>query len=130
MGLLTLALVGIQIGVIGAVSALVAPTVFRALEANAAGVFLRRLFPHYFVAAAVFGLLASVLAVFGDDLLVASIMGGNGLCFVAARGLVPAINAAKDRDDPSFARLHLVSVMLNMGGLVLAVAAMGVIVVS
>ncbi len=89
--------------------------------------FLRRLFPRYFVTAAVLGLLASVLAVFGDELLVASIMGTNGLCFVAARALIPAINAAKDREDPAFARLHLVSVMLNMAGLVLAIAAVAVL---
>ncbi len=123
----TQASIGIQIGVIGGVSALVAPTVFRALEASAAGAFLRRLFPRYFATAAVLGLLASVLGVFGDALLVASIMGVNGLCFVAARALIPAINAAKDRADPAFARLHRVSVMLNMAGLVLALAALAVL---
>ena len=130
MGLLTLVLIAIQIGVIGAVSALVAPTVFKSLEASAAGAFLRRLFPRYFVTAAVLGLLASVVAVLGDQLAAAAILGLDGLCFVAARGLVPAINAAKDRGDRSFARLHLFSVVLNTAGLVLAVAAMGVVIVS
>ena len=128
MGLLTLVLIGIQIGVIGAVSALVAPIVFKALEAGAAGAFLRRLFPRYFVTAAVLGLIASVAAVFGDHLAAAAILGLDGLCFVAARGLVPAINAAKDRGDSSFARLHLFSVLLNMGGLLLAIVALGMIV--
>lgn len=127
MGFLTLVLIGSQIGVIGGVSGLVAPTVFRALEASAAGAFLRRLFPRYFVTAAVLGLLASVLAVLGDELLVASIMGANGLCFVAARALIPAINAAKDREDPSFALLHLISVLLNTGGLILAIGAVSVL---
>lgn len=128
MDLLTLVLIAIQIGVIGAVSALVAPTVFKALEPSAAGAFLRRLFPRYFVTAAVLGLLASVSAVLGDHLAAAAILGVDGLCFVAARGLVPSINAAKDRGDPSFARLHLFSVVLNMAGLVLAIAAMGVMI--
>lgn len=128
MDLLTLILIAIQIGVIGAVSALVAPTVFKALEASAAGAFLRRLFPRYFVTAAVLGLFASVSAVLADHLAAAAILGVDGLCFVAARGLVPSINAAKDRGDPSFARLHLVSVVLNMAGLVLAIVAMGVII--
>jgi hypothetical protein len=130
MGGLTLALIGIQIGVIGAVSALVAPMVFKALEPASAGAFLRRMFPRYFVTAAVLGLLASVVAVFGDQLAVAALLGVDGLCFVAARGLVPAINLAKDRGDPSFARLHLVSVVLNMGGLVLAIVALGVVVLG
>ncbi|WP_070989880.1 DUF4149 domain-containing protein [Halofilum ochraceum] len=128
MDILTLVLIGIQIGVIGAVSGLVAPIVFKALEASAAGAFLRRLFPRYFVTAAVLGLIASVAAVFGDHLAAAALLGLDGLCFVAARGLVPAINAAKDRGDSSFARLHLFSVLLNMGGLLLAVVAVGVVV--
>lgn len=130
MGLLTLVLIAIQIGVVGAVSVLVAPTVFKSLEASAAGAFLRRLFPRYFVTAAVLGLLASVVAVIGDQLAAAAILGLDGLCFVAARGLVPAINAAKDRGDPSFARLHLFSVVLNTAGFALAVAAMGLVIVS
>ncbi len=62
MDLLTLVLIAIQIGVIGAVSALVAPMVFKALEPSAAGAFLRRLFPRYFVTAAILGVLASVSA--------------------------------------------------------------------
>ena len=123
MDFMTLVLIAIQAGVIGAVSVLVAPTVFGALEASAAGAFLRRLFPRYFATAAILGLIASVLAVLGDKLLVASIMGANGLCFVAARMMIPAINAAKDRGDPSFARLHRISLMLNMAGLVLAIGA-------
>jgi hypothetical protein len=128
MDSLTLVLIAIQVGVIGAVSALVAPTVFKTLEPSAAGPFLGRLFPRYFVTGAILSLLASVFSVLGDHLAVAAILGMDGLCFIAAWGLVPSINAAKDRGDPSFARLHLVSVVLNMTGLVLAIVAMGVII--
>lgn len=53
MSSFTLALIGIQIGVIAAVSGLVAPIVSKVLEAAGAGMFLRCLFPLYFVTAAI-----------------------------------------------------------------------------
>lgn len=125
MPLFTLALIDIQIGVIAAVSGLVAPIVFKVLEPSAAGVFLRCLFPRYFLTAAILGMITFVLAVFGNQWIVAAMMGLDALCFFTALGMVPAINAAKDRGAPSFARLHLVSVVLNMTGLVLAIVAIG-----
>ena len=124
MDLLTQLLIAAQIGVIGAVSALVAPTVFQALQADAAGAFLRRMFPRYFVTAAVVALAASVTAATGGSAVVAGLLGLDCLCFVAARALVPAINAAKDRGDPAFGRLHGASVLLNLAGLALAIAAL------
>lgn len=122
MDLFTLIVTAVQIGVIGAVSALVAPLVFQSLEASAAGTFLRSLFPRYFATAAVLAIVASVAASLGGQLIAATLLAADGLCFIAARALVPAINAAKDRNDPAFGRLHGISVLLNGVGLVLAIA--------
>jgi len=130
VGLFTLVVTAVQVGVIGAVSALVAPLVFQALEPSVAGTFLRRMFPRYFVTAAVLALVASVAASLGGQFVVATVLAADALCFVVARGLVPAINAAKDRGDPAFARLHLVSVVLNSTGLLLAIAAVIVLAVG
>ncbi len=119
-----------QIGMIGTVSALVAPIVFRALDPGAAGAFLRRLFPRYFVTAAVVALAAAVLAaasgLWGEGLLLA----GDAAAFAVARALVPRINAAKDRGDARFARLHRASTLLNGLGLILAMLALGSLVVG
>lgn len=127
MDAFTLLVAAVQVGVIGAVSALVAPTVFQALEQGTAGVFLRRLFPRYFATAAVLAALASVAAALGGHALAATLLAADALCFVAARALVPAINAARDREDPAFARLHRISVVLNAAGLLLALAAIGLL---
>jgi len=127
MDLFTLLVTAVQIGVIGAVSALVAPLVFKALEASAAGTFLRHLFPRYFVTAAVLAIVASVAAALGGQILAATLLAADALCFIAARALVPVINAAKDRGDPAFGRLHGISVLLNGAGLVLAIATLVVL---
>lgn len=128
MNVFALLVTAVQVGVIGAVSALVAPTVFKALEQGTAGVFLRRLFPRYFATAAVLAILASVAATFGGHALAATLLAANALCFVVARALVPAINAARDREDPAFARLHRISVLLNAAALLLALAALGMLI--
>lgn len=130
MGAWILIAAAIQVGVIGAVSALVAPLVFRVLAGGPAGAFLRGLFPRYFVTAAVLALVAGALALVDARAGVAALLLADAVCFIAARALVPAINAAKDRGDPAFGRLHGASVILNMAGLGLAVAAIGVLALS
>lgn len=128
MELFTLIVTAVQIGVIGAVSALVAPLVFQTLEASAAGTFLRSLFPRYFATAAVLAVVASVAASLGGELIAATLLAADALCFIVARAMVPAINAAKDRNDPAFGRLHGISVLLNGAGLLLGVATLVVLV--
>lgn len=120
---LTLIVAAVQTGVIGAVSFLVAPAVFHTLEAEAAGRYLRRLFPRYFSAAAVLAVVAAVMAVLTGHPIVAVLLAGDALCFVLALALIPAINAARDNGDPRFRRLHGASVAFNGVGLVLAIIA-------
>lgn len=117
-----------QVGVIGAISGLAAPTVFQALESTSAGAYLRRLFPRYFVTAAAVALVATLVAAAGGLWGTALLLVADAACFAAARALIPWINAAKDRGDPRFAQLHRASTLLNGVGLVLALAAVGVLV--
>ena len=51
----------------------IAPTVFRALPAEAAGSFLRRLFPVYFLWGLLMSLLCTITAVYAAELVVGSI---------------------------------------------------------
>lgn len=128
MKLVCLLVTAAQIGVIGAVSALVAPTVFRALEAPSAGAFLRYLFPRYFVAAVVLAVVAATIAALGGYWGSALVLAADAVCFATARVLIPWINAAKDRGDSRFAKLHRVSTLLNGVGLLFAIIALGMLI--
>ena len=101
-------------------SAVVAPLVFTRLPAEAAGAFIRQLFPvYYLVLAGLTG--AAALLVLGTD-------GGNAALFAIVAGgfvyarqvLMPRINALRDAElagdaeaAPRFARAHRGSVVLN-----------------
>ena len=99
----------------------VAPTVFQALPAEQAGLFLRKLFPRYYLSL-IIGSTAGGLLWLGTQPL------ASGVCLLIAAStlwirhwLVPRINAFRDRElsgDASagedFARLHRLSVAINM----------------
>ena len=99
----------------------VAPTVFQALPAEQAGLFLRKLFPRYYLSL-IIGSTAGGLLWLGTQPL------ASGVCLLIAvstlwirQWLVPRINALRDRElsgDASageeFARLHRLSVAINM----------------
>ena len=99
----------------------VAPTVFQALPAEQAGLFLRKLFPRYYLSL-IIGSVAGGLLWLGTQPLASMV------CLLIAvstlwirQWLVPRINALRDRelaDDVSagegFARLHRLSVAINM----------------
>lgn len=102
----------------------VAPTVFRALEPDDAGRFLRRLFPSYYAFMIIMSLVAAA-TLYARPLL------AGGLALVAAttlfvrQFLVPKINAWRDAElagDASagkkFATGHRASVMVNVAQLV------------
>ncbi|MCU0985250.1 MAG: DUF4149 domain-containing protein [Acetobacteraceae bacterium] len=110
-------------------AAVVAPTVFRALEPAPAGRFLRRIFPVYYIYAA--GLAGAAAFAFVPLAWEAAIvMGVVAAGFVFARqALMPRINAYRDAElagDASaktpFARLHRLSVAINLGQMLLAAA--------
>jgi len=111
----------------------VAPTVFRALPAEAAGSFLRRLFPLYFLWGLVMSLLCTITAIYATQLIVGSICGLVAILFAYARySLLARINRARDRKiarqgdgdataDRQFKRLHLQSVLINAAQLLLLI---------
>ena len=99
----------------------IAPTVFQALPIEQAGIFLRRLFPRYYLALIIGSGLAGALWI-------QSAPWAGGTCLMVAlstlwvrQSLVPRINALRDAelggDDAAgmrFALLHRLSVVINM----------------
>ncbi|MCS6855676.1 MAG: DUF4149 domain-containing protein [Elioraea sp.] len=107
-------------------AAVVAPQVFRALEPPAAGAFLRRLFPVYYVWGAGLagaGAVAFLPILWEASLILAVVCAG----FVFAReALMPRINAWRDRElagdataHRPFRRLHGLSVAINLAQMAL-----------
>lgn len=103
-------------------AAVVAPSAFRALGAEEAGRFLRRIFPRYYLWGIILSTVALLVCLFHSPkgaFLMALVLAG----FVYSRQfLTPAINAAKDRwnesesprDKSEFSRLHRRSVIINV----------------
>ena len=99
----------------------VAPTVFQALPAEQAGLFLRKLFPRYYLSLIIGSTAGGALWLGAQPL-------ASGVCLLIAvstlwirQRLVPRINALRDRElsgdvsaGEEFARLHLLSVAINM----------------
>ena len=99
----------------------IAPTVFQALPAEQAGLFLRKLFPRYY-------LCLIIGSTAGGALWLAIQPLAAGVCLLIAlstlwirQWLVPRINALRDRElsgdvsaGEEFARLHRLSVAINM----------------
>jgi hypothetical protein len=108
---------------------IVAPIVFTALPSDAAGNFLRRLFPRYYTWGVVVSALATVPAVlilWLDAVLMAVVT----LLFVLARQfLMPRINESRDAAlagdavaKRRFNRLHGLSVLINLVQMLLLLA--------
>ena len=99
----------------------VAPTVFQALPAEQAGLFLRKLFPRYYLSLIIGSMTAGLLWLGTQPL-------ASGVCLLVTvstlwirQWLVPHINALRNRElsgdvsaGKQFARLHRLSVAINM----------------
>lgn len=100
----------------------VAPVLFKVLSGPDAGRFVRALFKIYYVFFAVSSALAAVFAGMGGRLTEAALLAVIAAGFVVARqGLMPRINALRDRVlagehgvEPAFKALHRSSVFLNL----------------
>ena len=110
-------------------AAVVAPSVFRFVPEREAGLFLRGMFPRYYLWGVVLSMGMTVLAAFISPVVLAA----SGLVlvlFVIARQvLMPAINQARDQakqgDDGAqakFASLHRISVIINLTQMLLLLA--------
>lgn len=110
-------------------AALVAPLVFRVLAPEAAGRFLRSFFPLYYVwGAALAGAAAFAFVPLAWEAAVVMAVVAAGFVF-SRQGLMPRINALRDLElagDASakapFARLHGLSVAVNLGQMLLVAA--------
>lgn len=121
MELIALYIVAATLGAMIFFAAGIAPTVFQALPADEAGLFLRRLFPRYYLALILGSGLAGLLWVTSQPI-------ASGVCLLIAfstlwvrQRLVPRINRLRDAElagsasaGLGFARLHRLSVAINM----------------
>jgi uncharacterized membrane protein YhaH (DUF805 family) len=97
-----------------------APLVFKTLAVDDAGRMLRRAFPWYYLFVLGSAAAAAALTISVDPRSAAIMAAIAGIALYARQGLMPGINAARDRQvkgDPAakkhFARLHGFSVLLN-----------------
>jgi len=121
METIALYLVATTLGAMLFFAAGVAPTVFQALPADHAGLFLRKLFPRYYLALIIGSGLAGLLWL-GTQLWAAGVCLGIAASTLWVRqSLVPRINQLRDEElagneaaGAQFATLHRLSVIINM----------------
>ena len=110
-------------------AAVAAPAVFAFLPEDMRGLFLRGIFPRYTAWGIAVAAIAAALA-FPADMLSAAVLGLVAGAFLAVRqGLLPRINQARDAraagDEGAkadFARLHRLSVLINLAQMLALVA--------
>ena len=116
---------GIISGVILFQSSIIAPTVFRVLDLEDAGAFLRKVFPRFFTLIMACSLLMLVLVVLSDSsdksrfmLPVANLV-FSGISYL----MIPATNRAKDDgEEKKFKALHSLTVTLTLLMLILNIS--------
>ena len=116
---------GIICGVVLFQSSIIAPTVFRVLDLEDAGAFLRKVFPRFFTLIMACSLLMLVLVVISDSsdksrfmLPVANLV-FSGISYL----MIPATNRAKDDgEEKKFKALHSLTVTLTLLMLILNIS--------
>ncbi len=114
---LTLFLISIWVGSIIFFSAIIAPTVFKALDEKNAGIFLRAFFPKYYIFGIILGFIALILGIKAMSLMLVSMVVAMILLSIISRLMIPVINAARDmgvEGESRFKKLHTLSVFLNI----------------
>ena len=114
---LTLFLISIWVGSIIFFSAIIAPTVFKALDEKNAGIFLRAFFPKYYIFGIILGFIALILGIKAMSLILVSMVVAMILLSIISRLMIPVINAARDmgvEGESRFKKLHTLSVFLNI----------------
>ena len=108
---------GIICGVVLFQSSIIAPTVFRVLDLEDAGAFLRKVFPRFFTLIMACSLLMLVLVVLSDSsdksrfLLPVANLVFSGVSYL----VIPATNRAKDDgEEKKFKALHSLTVALTL----------------
>ena len=124
MDTLALIFIGSWVFVIIFFSAVIAPTVFSAVDERNAGLFLRAFFPKYYYFGLFLGVTSLLLLGLSHALILSNlvIVGLMLACTLASLILIPLINNARDAGEIGkirFKKLHLLSVILNFITLIL-----------
>ncbi len=115
-------LVSFWVGSIIFFSSIIAPTIFKSVDEKNAGYFLRAFFPKYYYFGLIMGLLSILILIFNDligamDYQLILMLVSMIILSIISLKMIPLINNARDLGEqgkPTFDRLHLVSVMLNV----------------
>ena len=115
---------GIVIGVILFQTGIIAPIVFRTLNENDAGIFLRTIFPKFFLFLTLISVVNFLLALIDGQSGVMVIAAVSAVLMGIAYGLIPITNRSRDEGlQHRFSQLHRVSVLLTVGVLSINVVA-------
>ena len=117
-------LCGLVAGTIVFHSAIVAPTVFRTLGEHDASVFLRTIFPKFFVFLTFVNVINFFLALIDGQFAVTVMAAISAVLMGIAYGIIPMTNRSRDEGlQQRFAKLHRVSVLLTVAVLSINVVA-------
>ncbi len=95
-------------------SAIVAPNVFRLMSPKESSLFLRTIFPRFFLIIVVLSLLGNLFALIYLNWSSAIICGISASLSLVAYVLIPMTNRSRDEgNDAKFNRLHLASVIIT-----------------
>ena len=117
-------LCGLVAGTIVFHSAIVAPTVFRTLGERDASVFLRTIFPKFFLFLTLINVVNVLLALIDGQFGVMVMAAISAVLMGIAYGIIPMTNRSRDEGlQQRFAQLHRVSVLLTVAVLSINVVA-------
>ncbi len=117
-------LCGLVAGTIVFHSVIVAPTVFRTLGEHDASVFLRTIFPKFFVFLTFVNVINFFLALIDGQFAVTVMAAISAVLMGIAYGIIPMTNRSRDEGlRQRFAKLHRVSVLLTVAVLSINVVA-------
>ena len=117
-------LCGLVAGTIVFHSAIVAPTVFRTLSEHDASVFLRTIFPKFFVFLTFVNVINFLLALIDGQFAVTVMAAISAVLMGIAYGIIPMTNRSRDEGlQQRFSQLHRVSVLLTVAVLSINVVA-------
>ena len=108
-------LCGLVAGTIVFHSAIVAPTVFRTLGERDASIFLRTIFPKFFLFLTLINVVNVLLALIDGQFGVMVMAAISAVLMGIAYGIIPMTNRSRDEGNQQrFAKLHRISVLLTV----------------
>ena len=124
MGNIINLLCGLVAGTIVFHSAIVAPIVFRTLDERDASVFLRTIFPKFFLFLTLINVVNVLLALIDGQFGVMVMAAISAVLMGIAYGIIPMTNRSRDEGlQQRFSQLHRVSVLLTVAVLSINVVA-------